>query len=156
MTLNASDVMSHPVITVKAATPVCDLMGIFQTHEITGVPVVDENGALAGVISIIDVLSINEGDEEVDDRIPDFYTSPAMDGLAKINSLIVPDEDILDTPVGTLMCHNIVAASQDTSIGELAGMLVNQRIHRLLIVGDGVVKGIVSVGDVLRAISEAP
>ena len=147
--------MSSPVITVKAATPVRDLMDILQTHKITGVPVVDENGALAGVISITDILSVNEGDEEVDDRIPDFYTSPAMDGLAEITSLIVPDEAILETPVGTLMCHQIVSASEDTSIGDLSGTFVNRRIHRLLIVQNGVVKGIVSVGDVLRAVSEA-
>ena len=102
-----------------------------------------------------DILSINEGEEEIGDRIPDVYTSPAMDGLAQINTLIEPDTSILDTPVGSLMCKNIVAASEDTSIRELSATLVTRRIHRLLIVKDSEVLGIVSVGDVLRAISEA-
>ncbi len=155
MTLTTSDIMSSPVITVKAVTPVRELMDILQTHEITGVPVVDENGDLAGVISITDILSVNEGEEEIGDRIPDFYTSPAMDGLAQITSLIEPDETILDAPVGSLMCKNIVTADKDASIGEISGALVARRIHRLLIVEETRVTGIVSVGDVLRAIHEA-
>ncbi|MBK36140.1 MAG: hypothetical protein CME26_11520 [Gemmatimonadetes bacterium] len=44
MTLKASDIMSKPVITVNYVTPMHEVMALFQQHEITGVPVVDQGG----------------------------------------------------------------------------------------------------------------
>ena len=53
-----------------------------------------------------------------------------MDGLATINPLLKPDESIQATPVGTLMCHNILSAGKDASIHELFGILVTRQPHR--------------------------
>lgn len=53
-----------------------------------------------------------------------------MDGLATINPLLKPDESIQATPVGTLMCHNILSAGKDASIHELFGILVTRQPRR--------------------------
>lgn len=49
-------VMTRSVITVTPSTPLPELKEIMRTHRISGVPVVDDDGNLVGVISIEDLV----------------------------------------------------------------------------------------------------
>ena len=48
--LTARDVMTRNIITVRDDAPLSELVAILSEHMITGVPVVDENGKLVGVV----------------------------------------------------------------------------------------------------------
>jgi CBS domain-containing protein len=150
MNLKASDIMTQPVVAVNEAAPVKDLIQLLNEKSISGVPVVDDEGGLVGVISITDLLAANIGDDELGPA--DFHTSPSMDGLTELNPLLSPDEDIEQHPVRELMSRNSVTAPEDSPIGAMSKILVSNRIHRLVIVRDGRPIGIVSVGDILRAL----
>jgi CBS domain-containing protein len=55
--------MSHPVFTVRAEASLDDVVATVQRHQIRRVPVVDEGGACAGIISQADIArAIREGD----------------------------------------------------------------------------------------------
>lgn len=152
MNLTARDIMTSPVVSVNEATPVKDLMHLLSTRTISGAPVVDEAGDLVGVISITDLLAANIGDDELGPA--DFHTSPSMDGLSELNDLLAPGEEIQEHPVRELMSRNSVTADEDCPIGAMSRTLVSNRIHRLVIVRDNKPVGIVSVGDILRALSD--
>jgi CBS domain-containing protein len=47
--------MSHPVITVPEDLPLDDAVAVMEKHQIRRVPVVDEKGCCAGIISLADV-----------------------------------------------------------------------------------------------------
>lgn len=151
MKLTASDLMTAPVVSVSESLSVRDLIDLLNEHKITGVPVVDKEGLLVGVISISDLLAANFTDDEFGQA--DFHTSPSMDGLAELQGLLRPDEQIESNLVGQLMSRRSITASESDSIGALSRTLVTNRIHRLIIVRDGRPVGIVSVGDILRSLS---
>ena len=151
MNLTARDLMTAPVISVQETTRVKELVGLLNEKSISGVPVVDEEGVLVGVISITDLLSANIGDDEFGQA--DFHTSPSMDGLAELNDLLSPSQEIEGHPVRELMSRKSITAKESSPIGSISKTLVTHRIHRLVIVREGRPVGIVSVGDILRALS---
>ncbi|MDP6041308.1 MAG: CBS domain-containing protein [Candidatus Latescibacteria bacterium] len=154
MNLTAGEIMSQPVISVRSDTPVRNLMGLLNEKQISGVPVVDEQEHLVGVVSITDLLSLSIGNS-VDLGVPDFHTSPAMDGLAQINSLLEPSGEAMDYRVSELMSSNVITAEEDVPVGALADTMLSHRIHRLIIVREHKAVGIVSVGDILRALRDS-
>jgi CBS domain-containing protein len=147
----ARGVMTSPVISVHESTSVNDLVKLLNDKSISGAPVIDDDGALVGVVSITDLLAANVGDEEFGHA--DFHTSPSMDGLTELNPLLQPDEEIGNHPVSQLMSRKTITAEETSSLGSMSKTLVTNRIHRLVIVQDGRPIEIVSVGDILRALS---
>jgi CBS domain-containing protein len=155
MDLTARDIMCSPAVCAVEGTTVQELLALLDEKRISGVPVVNFEARLTGVISITDLLSLsieiaNAG--VVDES--DFHTSPAMDRLAEANGLLVPDEDVMELPVGDLMSRKVITATEDTPIGEIAHTLLAHKIHRLIIVRDELVIGIVSTGDILRTLEK--
>lgn len=57
--MKASDIMTSPVITVGAETPVREIAALLFEHRISGVPVV-EDGRLVGLVSEADLLHRHE------------------------------------------------------------------------------------------------
>lgn len=97
-------------------------------------------------------MSINSS---VDLGISDFHTSPAMDGLAQANSLLEPAGEAMDYQVSELMSSNIITAEEGVPIGELADTMLSHKIHRLIVVRHHKAVGVVSVGDILRALRDS-
>ena len=151
MNILAKEIMTSPVISVEETTPVKDLFTLLSENGISGVPVVDTEGTLTGVVSITDLLAANIGDDEFGHA--DFHTSPSMDGLTEMNDLLTPSEEIADHPVLELMSRRSITIEDTCGIGEMSRTLVTNGIHRLIVVEDGRPIGIVSVGDILRTLS---
>ena len=78
--LRAKDVMRENVVNVKKATPIYEAIKLLRDNHITGVPVVDDDMALIGILSEKDVLSLlfyAYGDEE-QKVVGDFMTQPPV------------------------------------------------------------------------------
>jgi CBS domain-containing protein len=60
----AEQVMSQPVVTVRTDTPIEEVVITMEKHQIRRVPVVDEQGCCAGIISTADVAWV-EPEREV-------------------------------------------------------------------------------------------
>ncbi len=56
--LEAKTIMKTKVVTVKKETPIYDAIELISTHKITGMPVVDDDMHLVGVVSEKDVLHL--------------------------------------------------------------------------------------------------
>lgn len=155
MNLTARDIMSHPVICAREDMTVDELISLLRENAISGVPVIDGEGDLVGVISITDLLSISpDGLPRSNDEESDFHSSPAMDGLAGASALLEPDGEALNLIVRDLMSRNLITAGEEAPMGELADLMVSHRIHRLIIVEGRKAVGIVSVMDILRTLRD--
>ena len=152
MNLKASEIMNAPAITAHQDCTVGDLMKLLDENSITGVPVVDDDGTLVGVVSITDLLALGVNDEAEGELESDFHTSPAMDGLSRSSGFLVPDSDMLDRTVRTIMSQNAITATLDAAVGDLADTMVTHNVHRIIIVKGDKPKGIVSVKDILHAL----
>ena len=155
MNLIADDIMTRPVISVRQDTPVREMMALLHEKQISGVPVVDPFDRLVGVVSMTDLLSVSTDLEHASEITEsDFHTSPAMDGLSRAAGLLQPDEAILDHPISDLMSPNVITVNPGATIGELSDKLVTHQIHRVIVVQDNRVVGIVSVTDILRTLRD--
>jgi acetoin utilization protein AcuB len=54
--LKISDIMTHNVLTINQDTPIEDAANLMVTHKIGGVPVVDDNSRVVGVITETDIF----------------------------------------------------------------------------------------------------
>lgn len=153
MELTARDLMTSPVICARESMTIGELTELLRTRQISGVPVVDDQNRLVGVISITDLIALSaEFPAEGSLRESDFHTSPAMDNLAATGDLLEPDAALSDYPVSAFMSRRVITTSEDTPLGEVAGLLLSHRIHRLIIVRGEEIAGIVTVRDLLRAV----
>lgn len=54
--MNASDVMTNPVITAVPSTSARDIAGVLLTEGFSGLPIVDENGEVVGIVTEADLI----------------------------------------------------------------------------------------------------
>jgi CBS domain-containing protein len=148
--------MTQPVITVCMDTTVKELIALLSDKEISGVPVVDTNDHLVGVISITDLMlphleGINDGTVMGES---DFHSSPAMDGMSNAHSFLEPDDSILEQHVKDLMSPNVITVSDQDHVSEVCDKMISRRIHRVVVVQDEKLCGIISVLDILQALRD--
>ena len=77
--LKAKDIMTTNVVSVKKETPIYEAMVLLLSNEITGMPVVDDDMNLLGIITEKDCLRLFYADEnEQDKTVQNFMTQPAV------------------------------------------------------------------------------
>lgn len=143
----AKEIMTKEVITVGPDTPVPEIARILAANNISGVPVVDDNGKVIGIVSEADLLIKHEKT-----KVP--YR------LALFGLWVVPDEAIAeayksarrDTTAADVMTRNVITFNEEDEVDKIAEVMVRKKINRVPILSDGKLVGIVSRGDILRAI----
>jgi CBS domain-containing protein len=141
-TTTASEIMTSTIHSVRPSDPVRKVVGLLCKHRISGVPVVDGKGRLAGLISERDVLEAMYPDRpELRQRRAG---TPGGRGEREIGSIASSE----------IMVREVITAAPDTDILRLASMMAVNKIRRIPIVEEGRLIGIVSQGDVYRAIFE--
>lgn len=58
---------------------------------------------------------------------------------------------VLDAPVGSIMTTDVLTCEPGTTVQELAALMTEERIRHVPVVVDGVLSGIVSIGDVVKS-----
>ena len=77
--LEAKDIMTKNVVCIKKDVPVVDAIRLMVKNNITGIPVVEDDGILTGILSEQDVLRLFHTYEDEKDRtVKDFMTQPAI------------------------------------------------------------------------------
>jgi CBS domain-containing protein len=75
----AKEIMTTEVVSVKKETPIYEAMELLLQNEITGMPVVDEDMNLVGIITEKDCLRLFHADEEEKHKtVEHFMTQPAV------------------------------------------------------------------------------
>jgi CBS domain-containing protein len=150
--MNASDVMVTAVITVRPDATVQEAARLMLANRVSGLPVVDDSANLLGIISEGDLLR-----RAPEGTWPKAWGPPPRRGWAKL--LMAPEE--LDNEyvtrhgrkVGDIMTRDVVSAAPETSISDIAALLVHHRIKRVPIVQDGRVAGIVSRANIVEVLA---
>jgi len=77
--LTARDIMTEDVVTVRAKASISEAMEQLVEHEITGMPVVDDEMRLKGMVTEKDLLRLYDKPWRVEEfRVEDFMTMPAV------------------------------------------------------------------------------
>ena len=155
--LTAQDIMNPEVMTVTNEMTVKELAGFLTDQEISGAPVEDENGALIGVVSVTDIVraASSGGDRLMNghDREAHFYTRGWEGKLSadELETLHLEDDEL---KVGDIMTPSVFAVEAEAPINTVAQSMMDSHLHRLLVVREGKVVGIVSTSDLLSLLAE--
>ena len=144
--LNASDIMTTEVITVKKETPLKELAEILYNHHINGVPVVDHEGLLIGIICESDLI---RKDKKL--HIPTVVALfDAVFYLESSKNIEKEIKQISATTVSDLFTREVVTVDEKTAIDEIATIMTQKKIYTIPVMDGERLVGIVGKGDVIR------
>jgi CBS-domain-containing membrane protein len=147
--LKAKDIMTRELVTVSPDTEIARAAKLLLEKGINGIPVVDKNGELVGIICQSDLIA-----QQKRLPIPSIFT--LLDGLIPLNSMkhfenVV--QKIAATTVADAMTPNPVTVQTDTSIEDLASLIVDKNFQTLPVLDEGKLVGVVGKEDILRTLT---
>jgi CBS domain-containing protein len=108
------EIMTKDVITVKKTTPIYEAMELLASHDVSGLPVVEDDMTLIGILSEKDVIRLLDTDEgETEKTVNDFMTQPAL--------FFDVEENLLD--ICDFLKKNVFRRVPITCEGKLVGVI---------------------------------
>jgi CBS domain-containing protein len=147
--MKAADVMVTNVITVGPDACLQDVAHILLTNRISGLPVVDKDGRIAGIVSEGDLM--RRAEAGTGRRRP--WWLAILTGREVLAAEYVQEHSRKVTDVMTV---DVVTASPDTSLQEIATLFEKNAIKRIPIVEGAKLVGIVSRANLLQALASMP
>jgi CBS domain-containing protein len=144
--MQARDVMTAPVITVRPDTRVEEIAQLLLERRISGVPVIQADGRLVGMVTEGDLMRRPEIGTE---RQRGWWLRFFGDERARAEEYARAHGSRAEQ----VMTRNVVTVSDETSVGEIARLLEEHHIKRVPVVRDGKVVGIVSRANLLHGLA---
>lgn len=121
--LKARDIMNTDVISVKKHTPIFEAVKLLVAHNISGLPVVEDDMTLAGLLSEKDVVDLFYESEKAESKtVNDYMTDPA------------------------------VHFDENSDLANICDFLLKNIFRRVPVTSDGKLIGIISIKDILNSV----
>ena len=146
--LNASDIMTTEVITVKTNTSLKELAKILYENHINGVPVVDDDGLLIGIICESDLI---RKDKKL--HIPTVVT--IFDAVLYLESPKKMEKEIQRvnaTTVEDLYSKEVLTVDEKTPVDEIATLMTQKKIYTIPVMDGDRLVGIIGKADLIRTL----
>jgi len=144
--LTAKDIMTKDVVTVKPDMSIEGLASILVKNEISGVPVVDDSGALYGIVTENDLIAQNKRL-----HIPSFLAGALyLESSKKFEQEV---RRLTATKVGDICTRTVVTIPEETTVVDIATIMTEKKVHLLPVVKAGKIAGIVGKRDMVKAVA---
>jgi CBS domain-containing protein len=147
-----SAVMSAPVLSVTAGSPLQEAVQLMSEHHISGLPVVDGAGVLVGELTEQDLMVRESGFQ------PGPYVM-LLDAVIYLRNPLNWDKEVhqvLGSTVGEVMNAKVHTCCADLSLPSAASLLHERSTQRLFVLDDERRPvGVLTRGDVVRALAAA-
>ena len=130
--MKVAELMVSDVKAVASDMTVTDAVALMTEHHVSALPVVDGRSRLLGVLSTTDVLQA---------------TAEATDGRAR--------EQVFAAPVADFMTPRPATVRLEADVKEAAQQMLYLEVHRLFVVEDGQLVGVISQSDIVRGVATA-
>lgn len=155
MAILAKEIMTEPVISIMADTPLKKAAEILDENSFSGVPVVDDNDNVVGILSDTDILRYTQQiiGQPLRDPHHVFTKSQEVLHVDITHRGIEVIELVASTTVETLMTIDVILASEDTPVYEIVRLMKEHNINRIPIVDEEKkLKGIITRADIINAL----
>jgi CBS domain-containing protein len=146
--MDAREVMTSPVISGTAETPVRDIAQLLLKNHISAIPILDKSGAPVGMVSEGDLIGRDQTESK---ERREWWLALLAEGEALsadfLSNLHSPERVAND-----VMSRPVITVEEHTDTGEIARVLTAYRIKRVPVVRKGEVIGIVSRENLLRTL----
>ena len=149
--LLARDIMTRDVVTIHYSASVRELAKLLAEKGITGVPVVNEEKRLLGVISMRDLIAEevrNIGANLEYQDIYELFTSA-------LNVEETEGVSVRQLWVESLMRREVFTATETTPVREICRIMYEKNVHRIPIIRDGTLIGLVTAMDIVRTVAQS-
>lgn len=174
------DIMALDVITVSPETTLRAAAGVLADENVSGAPVV-AGSRVVGVVSASDIVEFVAGQPGVPTDRPhmdepgewpdaepwaesddppaayftDFWSDAGADVDARMDATQGPEWNALEEhTVSEVMTRSITSLDRDASVRDAAELMLKAHVHRVLVLEDGELVGLVSATDILKAVSQ--
>lgn len=144
----AGDLMSRDVVVVHPETSLREAVSLMADRRVSGVPVVDADGTIVGMLSEGDLVRWHEG-----------YSAKQAKWLDMLADGFILAPDFLEGirseqhKVKSIMSKGATTVTEDILAREIASMMYAKKIKRVPVLRDGRLVGIVSRSDLVRALA---
>ncbi|MFB3926589.1 MAG: CBS domain-containing protein [Syntrophales bacterium] len=146
--LRAKDIMTKKVITVSPETEILEAARILLQNHLNGLPVVDDENRLKGIICQSDLIY-----QQKKIPLPSFFT--ILDGTIPLRLPADVDAEmrkIAALKVSQAMTPDPISIEPETTLDEIATLMVKHKVHTLPVQDRGILVGVIGKEDVLRTI----
>ncbi len=146
--LTAGDIMSTQVITVKKETTLKELARLFYENHINGVPVVDDDERLIGIICESDLVRKNRK-LHIPTVVAVFDAVFYLESSKKMEKEI---SRISATTVEDLFVKEVITVDEKTPVDEIATIMTEKEAYTLPVMEGDRIVGIIGKGDLIRTL----
>ena len=146
--IKARDIMTREVFSVKPETPITEVARLLLDNHINGVPVVNDEGELIGIICQSDLIAQQK-------KLPVPSVFNLLDSLIPITSPGKYEKEIRKISAvnaSQAMTAEPSSVGPETGIEEIASLMVNKGFHTVPVVEGGKLIGIIGKEDILRTL----
>jgi CBS domain-containing protein len=149
--LRVRDIMETDVPPVYPSDPVETVLKVLRTHELPGVPVINEGGRCVGIITEADLVISEEGE---DLHLPHYFQ--LFGGYVFLEPMKRFEDRLRKAFASTaadMMTEDPVTIEADADVAEAARLIARKKHNRLPVVEHGRLVGVVTRVDVLDALA---
>lgn len=117
--MKVKDIMTKDITYINPDSKVVEAAQLMQKHNVGSIPVCDQSGVI-GIVTDRDIIVRN----------------------------IAHGTDPKETPVRDVMTGQVIMASPDMEVDEVAGMMASKQIRRVPVVDNNMIVGMVALGDI--------
>jgi len=149
--LKVRDAMTPDPITVLPETPVTDVARVMIDNGIGGVPVVNSEGDLLGIITESDLIV-----QDTDVKFPSFVHF--LDGYVFVPGSVHRFEEKFRKAVAAtaedLMTEDVITVDVEDSAEDAATLMLKKKLKRFPVISEGQLVGIITMRDIVKLISK--
>jgi len=144
--MQASELMTRSLVTVTPETAIEEMARLLIEHRVSGLPVVDDKGALIGIVTEGDLLRrIETGTQKVHAGWYGLLFGPGRLAAEYTRSHA--------RKVGEIMTSEVFAAAPETPLTEIVELMETRHIKRVPVIDRGMLVGIVSRANLVAALA---
>lgn len=152
----AAELMTREVLTVRDNMTVSELASFLLRHEVTGAAVVNQAGRLTGVVSLVDIAgTASEESSVVRSTARPSYFVRGWEEAFDEDELLELDIEEEGPLVRDIMNPATYTVEEETPVADVARMMLDGHIHRVLVTRGEEIVGIVTTSDLLRLLVDA-
>jgi CBS domain-containing protein len=147
--LTVRDLMTPDVLAARPDQSLGDVARLMIEKDVRAIPVVDEGGALMGMVTHRELLRY---------LIPDYIQKTKSGEFRAVSKsqLQRGTSDPRALPVKDVMARTVLCLSEDQTLSDVANLMNNKDVDRFPVVREGVVVGFLTRADLIRRLVAAP
>jgi CBS domain-containing protein len=143
--MKTQDIMTRNVIKIRKDTTVAEIARLLSEHHIGGIPVVDEDNRVLGIVSESDLFLKEKGLPFSAVKVPVLFKRWVdPDRLTEIY------DEARHHTAADVMTREIVCVDVEDTISHVAWLMAQRDIKRVPVLRDGVLAGIITRSDIIR------